>query len=364
MPVKRAKSGKKMLKASGRMAKGRRPSGATRPRRAPGMRVNRPIRNAGPGSGVMGTFAPSAYGSTVPQSTFRYAGPAQQLAAQDSRGSLRICGSDLYSIPVQNTVANSGAFGLSLVGPYYAPLTPSTISTRIQAIEEMFQWYAIRKLRVSYIPTCASTLSASVAFGVATDPRIATLIATPTQQQVLEFQPASMSTVWQPQTFQFEHQGTKLWECYLSAGEALDSRVQAYLAGAFSTPFAALTSAGLLFLEYEIDFYQPTPLLSTVDYKLADLYCRRCQRGETKKPSHPAILCHPSSRMLPQSTYHAQPTFDTSHLEGKVVRDADDDFESPSPPKFSPAPSSVQGSPGWFGSASPAVSASKKVSNK
>jgi hypothetical protein len=323
----------------------------------------------GPGSGVISTFAPSAFGSVVPQSTFRYAGPAQQLADQDSRGSLRVIGTDLYSIPVSTAIAGTGAFFTSVIGPFYSALTPATISARVQAVEEMFQWYAIRKLRISYIPSCPSTTAFSLAFGIVTDPRILTAIPSPTEQQVLEMQPASMSTAWQPQSFMFIHTGTKLWECYLSS-ESLDTRVQAYIAGVTSTAVAGNTGFGNLFVEYEIDFYQPTPLLSSVDFKARDLFCRRCSRGSAGAPSHPPIMHTkyisetktPIRSSLPDDDNHSivaprvRAIIDDA---GVARREVDDDWTVPSPPSYVPAVSTVPGSPAYVPSPKPKAASNK-----
>jgi hypothetical protein len=356
MPAKRAnKSGKK-----GRPIQGprrlRRQIGATRPRRAPGGRM--PTGNST--TKVIKTFAPAAFGSIVPRSTFNFNGPAQHLSEYDSRGSLRVTGTDLFSIPIAAPAGGFGAFNASLIGPYWAPLSPATISPRLQAVEEMFQYYAIRRLRVTYIPSTSSATADSLALGYAVDYRISTAIATPTTQQVIELSPAVLTTVWQPAAMEIKHTGTKSWECYLSS-ESVDQRFQGILAArlAQGNVTGAVITYGYLFLEYDIDFYQPVALLSSVD--LSKVICRKCHRPPVPGLMAPSIVPYKNhTTSLPEVPLSAFP------VEGKMMMEPDDDsLESPTPPRYVPAPSTVLGTTGWFGSGQPPLpTPGKKTSNK
>lgn len=200
------------------------------------------------------------------------------MADQDSKGSLRIRGCDLYSIPLtflSGTTNPSAPFGASLIGPFWAPISPATISARVAAIEEMFQWYNIRRLRVVYSPTVGTSQAGTVAVGISTDWDLQTAITSPTQQQVLELQPSMIHPLWQTNEMTLVNRGTKLYECYLST-ESGENRFQAII-GASATGIPGTTPFGFgqLFIEYEIDFYQQSPLLSSVDIDR-----RRTQHGK------------------------------------------------------------------------------------
>jgi hypothetical protein len=202
-------------------------------------------------------------GVVIGRSSFGFAGPAQRLADQDSAGSLRIRGKDLFSIAFQ---ASSGAYSImpdSTIGPYWAAISPSTISPRLAAIESMFQWYVIRRLKIMYVPTTGSTTVGSVGIGISTDWDTQDALPTPTQTQILELQPAILTPVWTIASVEMKNTGTKLYECYLSS-ESGQNRFQAILGAALNT--GALSGAiGQLFMEYEVDFYQPTPIVSAID---------------------------------------------------------------------------------------------------
>jgi len=285
---------------------------------------------------------PTSMGVSLGKSTFGFAGPAQRLADQDSAGSLRIKGSDLYSITVTTAAGSQAAFNSSAIGPYYAYLSPSTISSRVTAIEEMFQWYAIRYVKVVYMPLVPTSQAGQLALGFSTDAQIQNAITTPTVQQIMEFNTAVLSPVWQISTMEIKHTGTRLYECYLSS-ESVDNRFQGIMA-ARTTGAAVGTTYGQLYMEYIIDFYQPVPLLSSTDRE-------RRRALQWKHVGEPHELVH--SRMV-----ESKSTPTPIKLTGPAVPDlvgfirvsADDDpVEDPPPPTFSPAPTRFPppGAPGY-----------------
>jgi len=245
---------------------------------------------------------------------------AQQLADQDPTGALRITGCDLFGVPVTASLSGSqfGLFAASALGGFWAAITPSTISTRVQAIEEMFQWYAIRKLQITYIPAVGSSTGGTAAFGYSTDWDLQTAIPTPTLQQALELNPAMMTPIWQQQSMLMSHTGTRLFETYLSS-EPGENRVQGILTGT-GLGLTNTTNYGNLQFEYVIDFYQPSPLLSSVD-------------RERRRLRHSAIL--PSLKSL----LHPSTLLGESKCERKSTDD-DTDYNV-APPTFVAAPSST-----------------------
>jgi len=260
------------------------------------------------------------------RSTFGFAGPAQKLADQDSAGSLRIRGCDLYQYAITTSASTQGGFNASTIGPYWAALSPATISTRVQAVEEMFQWYCIRHLKVTYVPLVGTNTSGQLALGFSTDWDLQTAIATPTLQQVMELNPAVFTPVWQTAQVEMKNTGTKLYECYLSS-ESGENRIQGLLAARLSGSTFG-TTYGQLWLDYVIDFYQPTPLLSSADREK-----RRLRASLTVSTEKENVA---EERKAGAAAPAAPP---------RLVVESDP--EDPSPPRYIAPPSSTPGTPGY-----------------
>jgi hypothetical protein len=260
------------------------------------------------------------------------------MADQDSDASIRLTGTDLFSSPIK-AGSSTAAAGFGGTGSYWAYISPSLISSRVAAMEEMFQWWIIRSLKVHYVPTIGTGTAASLSLGYATDGEMPSALASPTQQQVLELNPSLLTPVWALATLEVKATGTKLYESYAS-GEQVDTKFQGVLA---ATLLGSSTSVvyGQLWLEYVIDFYQPVPLLSSVD---------RAARAE---------------RVSKRTALRAM---SVGKEETKEPAAADDDFVEPSPPGYRPAPSSVPGASLYLGGASGPIdtpsSSSKKVPSR
>jgi hypothetical protein len=283
---------------------------------------------------------PAAMGSVLSSSNFAFSGPAQKLADQDHAGSLRVVGTDLYSIALQADSAGAGTFTASTIGPYWAPLSPSTVSARMQAVEEMFQWYCIRRLRVTYLPGVATSTSGQIALGYSTDWNLQTLIPVPTVQQVLEFKPSLLTPVWQAASMLITNDGTKLYECYLSSDEPTN-RFQGIFCGQTVNTGVASEFYGFMRLEYVVDFYQPTPILSSVDRARRMLahasrpLATRPLRAESKEPRAELPDIEDLSSTPPVKLLRTP----------KIVVEQDeiDCLEVVTPSKFRPTPSMVPG---------------------
>jgi hypothetical protein len=271
---------------------------------------------------------------TAPRSHFSFTGGAQKLADQDSGSSLRIQGTDLFFQPIQagSTDAKAGFGGTAT---YWAVLTPTAISTRIASVEKMFQWYVIRRLKITYTPTIGTGTAGSLSVGVSTDAQLNTAFATPTQQQVLELNPSLLSPVWAMSTLELKNTGTKLYECYRgSTTETSNETTQAILACTLLGGVAS-TTYGQFWLEYVIDFYQPTPILPFAQFKLPPLTFRSSPPLEEKKEDAKFSSTQP----------------------GLSPIDTEFDGDFPVPPRFHPDTSSVPGSRGY-------TAPSKKTSQK
>jgi hypothetical protein len=184
-------------------------------------------------------------------------GKAQSTTEFSGMGdSCRVVGCDLFSETVQT---GSGSAALGFNGVVDAVLTPGNISPRLRNLEELYEFYAIRKLMIQYMPLCPTTTAGAVALGIQQSALGASAVTVTTQQQVLEMTPSVLTPVWQSASTIYTHSGTKVW--MTSTGGASDQSedvqmlVNAVIAGG-----AVSTNYGQLRLEYVIDFYKPTPI--------------------------------------------------------------------------------------------------------
>jgi hypothetical protein len=325
-PRTRAKPVKKRRAASQTVQRSR-----TRPsRRSPNSQQVGPSRSATVRS------APASVGMILPRSRFGFMGPAQRLADQDSSGSLRLTGCDLFTRSISSGLTGNGGFG----GVYWWPLTPSQISARVASVEAMFQWWIIRRLRIHYVPTCGTSTGVSVALGYSTDIQLSFDIPSPTQQQVLELMPSMITPAWQVATMEIVARGTKLFESYASTGETSDTKDQGALActmlgDGFSTTY------GQLWLEYEIDFYQPAPIITGLDRLRHGRPKAKEEAKETKETKEP-LQC--------------RPRLTTDEDDGEVV--------DPAPVRYHPVPSGYPGAPGSQSGLIPSTPPPPKVTSR
>jgi hypothetical protein len=208
----------------------------------------------------------------------------------------RVVGCDLFS----TAIASNGASTAGFVGPvYYKQLTPSLISTRLTNLEELFQYYAIRELRICYTNDVGSTIAGSVAIGLVQSADTAVDIGTYTQQQVLELSPSFKTAVWEPESCMYRHTGSRLWNTDKSSAGAAEQYAQAYLVAALNASTLAAATFGTLWLEYVIDFYKPTPVESTPALRIAKLMRQNRisieQLAASSNLSPPRLSDNPSS---------------------------------------------------------------------
>jgi hypothetical protein len=259
----------------------------------------------------------------LPRSSFSFGGKAQRIADYDSDSSIRLSGCDLFSQTI-TAGSSTAAAGFGGTATYWAALSPAAISTRVAAVEKMFQWWIIRSLRVHYVPTIGTGTAVSLALGFSTDAELDLAFATPTQQQVLELNPAVLTPVWALSTMEIKATGTKLFQSYAAASQPLDLQYQGVLG---ATLLGASTSVtyGQLWLEYVIDFYQPCPLIASVDAPRVRIKAK----GADLRP----VEEERKIRRLPQPE--------------------DEDFVEPSPPSYRAPPSSAPGGSRYVATSEP-----------
>jgi len=202
------------------------------------------------------------------QAGLRVVGSAQQLTdIGGMHDNCRVIGSDLFTIfAAANGTTNAGLTG----GVYETDLTPGVISPRLLNFQEMYQYYAIRELRVCYTNDVPSTTAGSIAVGIQQCSASSTASATWTQQQVLELTPSYKTAVWEPESCVYRHTGTKLWTGTTNASTPLEDSKQIQLVAALNAVLTAATF-GSFWLEYIIDFYKPTPIQISPSLRIAEL---------------------------------------------------------------------------------------------
>jgi hypothetical protein len=351
--------------------KGSKPSGGTTVRSTSSRRSNPGVPNTARARARVVTSAiPANIGASMPRSFFGFGGRAQAVADQDSEQSLRIVGRDLYFAPIQAGSSSPNA-GFGGTATYYAAITPSQISNRLENVEEIFQYYAIRSLRAFYAPATGSTSTVQVALGYVTDYALvdgggayAPVIPAPTQTQVLEFSQAALFPAWQPAVVEMKQTGTKLWHTVNGAsGAASTATGPDYYQGALACRLlngVASTVYGQLWMEYVVDFYAPCPVLSSVVRRTArDARTGRATAICSNRPRL-AILqsrTSPSLEWQDDDDVTEAPTKPSSRGEKKTLdpppagtpsENGDGDgWVDPSPPAFRTAPSSAPGTPGY-----------------
>jgi hypothetical protein len=220
------------------------------------------VGNPGGGSLKNVISAPIAEGFVVPSSGFSFEGRAQQLTDYDPQHSSRVCGNGLFTVPVLGT--SSTGVGI-LNAQVSANLTPSVLDSRLANIEKVFQFYAIRYCKITFITNLPSSSTVGqFAFGVLQD---IMAVGAPTASAVLEVSPSMLVPCWQSASMVYTHTGTKVWECYNSSTANL-LMIQAALLGVVNAGNGSgvpTSSCGSLYVEYVVDFYEPTSILSSVN---------------------------------------------------------------------------------------------------
>jgi hypothetical protein len=228
---------------------------------------------------------PIAYGipaamSTVAGTTyFRTSSTAQRNVSQDARNSIRAHGCALFASGITVNPSSpgtlNGAFAELVEDKAYSYLAPSTIDTRLNALGQTYQYYAIRRLKYTYSPSVGTDTTGKLYLGIYKDPDAADSnfsVGTPgsssfsggTPTNVMQCDPSLETPVWQTAAKEFIHQGTQLWQTYPDGEEPANERVQAAFVGLVkSTSVASGTAVnfGDIWLEYEVDFYVPGPPL-------------------------------------------------------------------------------------------------------
>jgi hypothetical protein len=169
---------------------------------------------------------------------------------------IRIVGSDVFPFQVESNGADAASPFRSGGGANQniVWLDPAAVSTRLSQFMQMYTFYAFRKLRFWYMPVVGTSTGGAVALSITQD--LYSNQASNTLAKILQNQHSTMTEVWRPVTVEISHRGTKVFSPYTSNSVPFGDRYQFELDGCFTSALAAAVY-GVLFVDYEIDFYSP-----------------------------------------------------------------------------------------------------------
>jgi hypothetical protein len=237
-------------------------------------------------SGLTRTMAAVQSSAFMGTSQFSPCGPAMAGADVSNAGSLKIKGHGLVgrtdlagyangNIGVQNfagglgVVGNGAVTGIGTLGR----IGPRVLDPRLGAISSVFGYYAIRKLKLSYVPTVSQynyltgttgTFAGSTSLMVLglTDQADRIVASAPsTVQEIADLPSAVSGPIYQPMELNYSHNGTRVYYTTYTGNTAdVNESSQLVLAGLLSsTPLGGATNTivGSIWAEWEVDFYRP-----------------------------------------------------------------------------------------------------------
>jgi len=210
--------------------------------------------------------------------TLAFCGSANRLADIDNRGSLKIRGSGLFGdANVTNAhignVLRSYTGGRSVLttgdgasSPNMRQFGVGELDNRVATIASVWSHYAIRKLRLCYIPsvsqyTSGTLQTSNLAFAI-TDEVDAWAGSLPTQAQSQDFPVKCFGPVYSPHEMYYEHNGSRTWYCTTDAVGDLGESYQLALYAAASAVGSAAGTIGNWWAEWELDLYRPGPIVA------------------------------------------------------------------------------------------------------
>jgi hypothetical protein len=193
--------------------------------------------------------------SGAPRITFTVSGRAQKNVEMGDNG-IRVVGTDLFPWRVNSDGVDAHKVWNDGVNPNgdNVYLEPSSVSPRLTQFMQMYTYYAFRRIRFVYTPVVGTNTGGAIALSISSD--INSTQPTTTMQKVLQNQHSVITEVWRPAAVEITHTGTKVFTPYTSENYSSQDRYQFEADGCFSSVLAAATY-GMIFIEYEVDFYSP-----------------------------------------------------------------------------------------------------------
>jgi len=202
-----------------------------------------------------------SYSLAMPSSFIKRIGGPQKIADFDTSGGCeRVSFADQFTLPIK-AGSTTAAAGFGSTALYYKDLTPSSVSPRLAQYEQLYQYYAFRKLRIIYQPLSGSTTAVGMNIGLinGTTNNADDLIPSPTATTVMELRPAMQGLVWSTNEMSYEHNGARLFDTD-AAKSAEELVTQAALVCVLDGTPVAGTTYGKLHISGIIDFYKDVPV--------------------------------------------------------------------------------------------------------
>jgi len=213
-------------------------------------------------SGIIPVSAPSSFSYMNSGNTFSMDNKAyQHTEFSPTSGSTRIYGSSLAYGSVQNSSTSFAGWlpgGGGLTNEIL--LSPDQLfggTDRLVALETIYERYAIRMAKFTYIPGCATTTPNTLYMAISRDPDKSYTSAT----NILDLNPSVATPAWSPASLTYTNpNGVKLWDT--ATQNVADSTIdfQGALYFVWSAEAATTLVTGFLRVDYIVDFYSPSPV--------------------------------------------------------------------------------------------------------
>jgi hypothetical protein len=183
---------------------------------------------------------------------------------------VRVVGSDL---PFSITTPASGLYSVLnntylSTGGQFLPISPKALSNRLNLFEEMYQYYAIRELRITYIPAVGTSTAGSFATCICNNESVVSGDFN-TIAEVLQFPVRFLAPYWSPRTMVYKFNGTQVWTAHTDSGTDTEQTIQCVIGGCSNAAGTGSPSAaGYLYIQYVVDFYGSMSIDTTDAIKL------------------------------------------------------------------------------------------------
>jgi hypothetical protein len=220
--------------------------------------------------GALTTSAPSAIGWMGFGNKFQLGSgsPKVKNVDCDVDGAIRVTGNSLMAGVTLQTDATPHVYCIDQSGSYlsWLNMNPKNIDPRLLKLDSLYEYYAIRSLRLLYVPGCGSNTNGILGLGLSQDVDLAVDITAPNLSQVLDLQHTIQTPVWQPSLLEYNYDGSKVWKTVSdeSATGTLSDFVQFNLSAA-QVGAPSSTLLGVPVVEYCIDYYGNSPAALNVE---------------------------------------------------------------------------------------------------
>jgi len=190
----------------------------------------------------------------------------------NTSGAIRLVGSSLMVQGVFGNVTNAKIFFNGSVYTDFVYLSPVNLfgsSDRLINFTNVYQRYAFRRLKFTYVPSCPTTTPGSVFFGISRDADdVGTAM---TLNTISDFNPSVSTPVWSPCSLEYDNlNGKKLWDTStINVAEPANDAQGALRGVGSGTAASNALTFGYIRVDYIIDLYGPCPVRGSPSLTLA-----------------------------------------------------------------------------------------------